>query len=68
VLDAERMYLAHDHHLAPGEDIIPTVSVVETYATPRTVADTEIGEDIRGEIAALEELVSAFEQNLIRPA
>jgi len=68
VLDAERMYLAQHHHLAPGADIIPTVSGVETYATPRTVGDTEIGDEIRAEIAALEELVTAFEQNLIRSA
>jgi fructose-1,6-bisphosphatase-3 len=66
VLDAERMYLAQHHHLAPGADIVPTVADIERHAPPRTVGDTEIGEDIRGEIAALEELVSAFEQNLIR--
>ena len=68
VLDAERMYLAQHHHHTPGEDIIPTVSGVEAYPTPRTVADTEIGDDIRAEIAALEDLVTAFEQNLIRSA
>jgi len=68
VLDAERIYLAQHHHLAPGADIIPTVSDVENYASPRHVGDTEIGDDVRAEIAALEELVSAFEQNLIRPA
>ena len=67
VLDAERMWLAQHHHLAPGTDIIPTVSDVEVYAAPRTVGDTEIGDDIRAEIAALEELVSAFDQNLVRP-
>ncbi len=68
VLDAERMFLAQHHHLAPGADIIPTVSDIERHAPPRTVGDTEIGDDIRTEIAALEELVAAFEQNLIRSA
>jgi fructose-1,6-bisphosphatase-3 len=66
VLDAERMFLAQHHHYAPGADIIPTVSDVEVYATPRTVADSEKGDELRDEIAALEQLVSAFEDNRIR--
>ncbi len=68
VLDAERMFLAQHHHLAPGADIIPTVSDVEVYAAPRSVGDCEKGDELRGEIAALEQLVTAFEQNQIRPA
>jgi fructose-1,6-bisphosphatase-3 len=67
VLDAERIYLAQHHHLAPGADIIPTVSDVEVYALPHTVADTERGDELRAEIAALEQLVTAFECNQIRP-
>jgi fructose-1,6-bisphosphatase III len=74
VLDAHRMYLAQHHHfegsqavVETGADIVPTVSDVEVYATPRTVGDTEAGDTIRSEIAALEELVAAFETNLIRP-
>ena len=50
-----------------GADIVPTVSDVEVYAKPRTVGDTEAGDQLRGEIAALEELVEAFEMNVIRP-
>lgn len=74
VLDASRMYLAQHHHFAGadaavelGADIVPTVSDVEVYDHPRTVGDTEAGDAIAGEIAALEELVAAFESNLIRP-
>ncbi|HTR53613.1 MAG TPA: fructose-bisphosphatase class III [Kofleriaceae bacterium] len=67
VLDAERMYLAQHHHLDPGEDIIPTVSDVAVYDKPRRVGDTEQGDELRAEIAALEELIAAFECNLVRP-
>jgi fructose-1,6-bisphosphatase-3 len=67
VLDAERMYLAQHHHLDPGTDIIPTVTDIVTYPRPRLVADTEVGEQLRGEIAALEALVTAFENNVVRP-
>jgi len=73
VLDAGRMYLAQHTHfegidavVEEGADIVPTVSDVEVYPTPRTVGDTEAGDAIRGEIAAIEELVAAFETNLIR--
>jgi len=75
VLDAQRMYLAQHHHFESpdaavegGADIVPTVSDVVLYNRPRTVGDTEAGDAIRSEIAALEELVSAFETNLIRPS
>jgi fructose-1,6-bisphosphatase-3 len=75
VLGANRMYLAQHHHfesvdaaVATGADIVPTVSDVATYATPRTVADTETGDRIRAEIDALHELVRAFEMNVVREA
>lgn len=73
VLDANRMYLAQHHHfesiesaVATGTDIVPTVSDVAVYDRPRLVADTENGEAIRAEIAALEELIDAFETNTVR--
>jgi fructose-1,6-bisphosphatase-3 len=73
VLDARRMYLAQHHHfdgaeatLATGADIVPTVSDVQVYDRPRLVADTEKGDELRAEIAALEELVRAYETNSIR--
>jgi fructose-1,6-bisphosphatase-3 len=67
VLDAKRMYLAQHHHYAgDGDDIVPTVSDVETYDPPRTVSDTELGAELRAEKAALEELLTAYENNTIR--
>lgn len=65
VLGADRIYLAQHHHLDEGGDIVPTVSDVEVYDRPRLVAETEAGEELRAEIAALEQLVTAFETNEI---
>jgi len=73
VLDAHRMYLAQHHHfesvdaaVGEGADIVPTVSDVQIYERPRTVGETEKGDQLRAEIAAIEELVHAFEHNLVR--
>jgi len=73
VLDAQRIYLAQHHHFESAEaavtrhaDIVPTVSDVAVHDRLRTVGDTETGDQIRDEIAVLEELVRAFEANLIR--
>ncbi len=69
VLSAERMYLAQHHHFeGEGHDIVPTVSDVERYDPPRTVGDTEVGDELRDEAEALEELVHAYETNALRPA
>lgn len=73
VLDANRIYLAQHHHfesldaaVSRGDDIVPTVSDVEVYAVPRVVGDTETGDELRAEIAALEALVTAFETNTVQ--
>jgi fructose-1,6-bisphosphatase-3 len=73
VLDAQRIYLAQHHHFDGAEaavsdhaDIVPSVSDVVVHERPRTVGDTETGDEIRAEIAVLRELVRAFETNLIR--
>jgi fructose-1,6-bisphosphatase-3 len=73
VLDAQRIYLAQHHHFESAEaavsrhaDIVPAVSDVVVHERPRTVGDTETGDQIRAEIAVLEELVGAFEANIIR--
>ena len=73
VLDANRMYLAQHHHfdgadavVRRGDDLVPTVSDVEVYDRPRIVGDTEKGDELRAEIAALEQLVRAFEDNQVR--
>ncbi|HEU4730457.1 MAG TPA: fructose-bisphosphatase class III [Kofleriaceae bacterium] len=73
VLDAQRIYLAQHHHfesaaaaISRNADIVPTVSDVVVHERPRTVGDTETGDEIRAEIVVLEELVRAFESNIIR--
>ena len=66
VLGADRIYLAQHHHVELGGDIVPTVSDVEVYDRPRTVGDTEAGAELRAEIAALEQLITAFDTNTIR--
>ena len=73
VLDAHRIYLAQHHHfesveaaIGQGADIVPTVSDVQIHDRPRTVGDTENGDQLRAEIDALHELVRAFETNAIR--
>jgi fructose-1,6-bisphosphatase-3 len=73
VLDAQRIYLAQHHHFESAEaavtrhaDIVPTVSDVAVHARLRTVGDTDTGDEIRAEIAVLEELLRAFEANIIR--
>ena len=45
---------------------MPTVSDVQTYERARTVADTETGDAVRAEIAALDELITAFETGQVR--
>ena len=68
------MYLAQHHHFESvdaaverGADIIPTVSDVAGLRSRRAPsADTEKGDELRAEIATLEELVAAFDDNKIR--
>jgi fructose-1,6-bisphosphatase-3 len=73
VLGDAGTYLARHHHfesvedaLTQGADIIPEVSDVRVFPRPRTVGDTEKGETIRGEIAALERLIRAYRDNVLR--
>ncbi len=73
VLAPDRLYLAQHHHfdgadavVKKGDDLVPSVSDVEVYDRPRTVGDTERGDELRAEIAALEQLVQAFDDNLVR--
>jgi fructose-1,6-bisphosphatase III len=72
VLDANRTVLAEHHHfesvedaVSHGADIIPRVQEIETFNPPRTVADTEQGEEIRREIEVLQELLTAYEENAV---
>lgn len=75
VLDAARTVLAEHHHFASvedavlrGADIVPVVSDIEVYEPPRTVGDTEKGEEIRRELEVLEELLVAYDENTLTEA
>lgn len=72
VLDAHRTFLARHYHfesvadaITKGSDIIPTIQDVRVFDRPRTVADTEAGEELRREIAGLELLIRAYRENLV---
>lgn len=70
ILDANRTALAEHHHfdsvasaVAAGADIVPKVTDLRRFDEPRLVGDTETGAGIRAEIAALHELIRAYEDN-----
>ncbi len=72
VLEAGRTALAQHHHfesvdeaVAAGADIIPSVTDLETYEAPRTVGDTEKGDELRLEIGLLEELLRAYQTSVL---
>ena len=72
ILAPERIAIAEHHHfesisdaITEGADIVPEVTDVRTYDPPRRVADTEEGERLRGRIAALEQLATAYEEGLL---
>ena len=72
VLDADRTYLAQHHHfesiseaITRGADIIPTIQDVAVFHPPRRVSDTNQGETLRHEIAALELLIRAYQENIL---
>ena len=72
VLEAGRTALAQHHHfesveeaVAAGADIIPQVSDLAVFEHPRTVAETEKGEELAREIEVLHELLRAFEANVV---
>lgn len=73
VIKAGRVYLAQHHHfesvedaITEGADIIPSISEIRTYETRRTVGDTEAGDAVRAEIAALELLIRAYRENVLQ--
>jgi fructose-1,6-bisphosphatase III len=64
--------LAQHHHfesiseaITQGSDIIPKIHAMCAFDPPRRVADTEEGESLRHEIAALEMLLQAYEENAL---
>jgi fructose-1,6-bisphosphatase III len=72
VLDADRTYLAQHHHfesiseaITRGADIIPKIHAMRAFNPPRRIADTSEGELMRNEIAALELLLRAYQENVL---
>jgi fructose-1,6-bisphosphatase-3 len=72
ILAPERIALAEHHHfesiadaITSGADIVPKVSNLRIYDPPRTIADTEEGEALRQDIAALEKLVLAYQEGAL---
>lgn len=75
VLDAERTFLAQHHHfesiedaIEQGADIIPGIEEIRRFSSPRTVGDTEKGDELRAEVRALERLVDAYRDNILPEA
>jgi fructose-1,6-bisphosphatase-3 len=73
LLEPGQTLLARHHHfesveaaVREGVDIIPAVTVIRKWETPRRVGDTERGVELRGDIELLERLVEAYQQNQIR--
>ena len=73
ILDAARTTLAQHHHFESvedaareGADIIPRISDIEVFERPRLVKDTEKGASIQQEIDVLEELIRAYENNVLK--
>ncbi|MGH9941767.1 MAG: fructose-bisphosphatase class III [Pyrinomonadaceae bacterium] len=72
ILAPERVALAEHHHfesiqeaITAGADIVPRVMTIREYERSRLVADTEEGVGLRARIAALERLVSAYEEGTL---
>ncbi len=73
VLEADRTLLAKHHHfesvesaIRDGVDIVPGMDVVRAWDTPRRMADTERGQELRCHVDLLERLVEAYRNNDLR--
>lgn len=72
IFDCDGTRLAEHHHfesiaeaLHSGADIVPEVRDIQRFDRARRIGDTERGDDIRGQIAALERLIAAYHENVI---
>jgi fructose-1,6-bisphosphatase-3 len=72
ILAPERIAIAEHHHfesisdaIISGADIVPKVSNLRVYDPARTIADTEDGEVLRQDVAALERLVLAYQEGVL---
>ncbi len=73
VLEADRTLLAKHHHfdsvdaaVRDGVDIVPSITVVREWPTPRRMADTERGEQFRCDMTMLERLIELYRNNDLR--
>jgi fructose-1,6-bisphosphatase-3 len=65
--------LARHHHfdsvkeaILKGSDIIPSITPIRTWETPKRIADSQNGAELRQVIGVLETLVSAYQSNAIQ--
>jgi fructose-1,6-bisphosphatase-3 len=72
ILAADRVALAEHHHfesiseaITSGADIVPKVANLRVHEPARTINDTEEGERLRQDIAALEKLVLSYEEGVL---
>lgn len=72
ILAPDRVALAEHHHfesiaeaITAGADIVPKVTNLRVYDPPRLIADTEEGEILSQDIAALERLVLAYHEGAL---
>ncbi|HKZ80994.1 MAG TPA: fructose-bisphosphatase class III [Pyrinomonadaceae bacterium] len=72
ILAADRIAVAEHHHfesiseaITSGADIVPKVSTLRLHEPPRTIKDTEEGERLHQDIAALQKLVLAYEEGFL---
>jgi fructose-1,6-bisphosphatase-3 len=72
ILAPDGIKLAEHYHfesveqvIDSGADIIPKMTMIQTYKRPHTVADTEEGHGVRRQIAALERLIFAYHEGAI---
>jgi fructose-1,6-bisphosphatase-3 len=73
VLEADRTLLVKHHHfesveaaVRDGVDIIPEVSVIRTWDTPRRIGDTERGRELGCQIDMLQRLIDAYRSNRLQ--
>ncbi|MDB6155032.1 MAG: hypothetical protein JWL90_3485 [Chthoniobacteraceae bacterium] len=70
VLEPHRTFLARHHHfesveaaILEGADIVPSITVVREWKTPKRVADSQRGRDLHCAIGQLERLIRAYRHN-----
>jgi fructose-1,6-bisphosphatase-3 len=57
-----------DQVISTGADIVPKMTTIREYPSPRTIGDTHRGAAIRRQISDLEKLVIAYEEGLVEEA